>query len=136
MPGPGERGRTQGADAAASAPAPVRGVVSAGSSRRADGRYHRDHRLHQDVRGDGLQTGRTAAKPAARRAMPGIRPMNDLQAAQAFLSAAMLRDPVLALANVVAWLDPYHFHTSTLDGGLQHGTNQEDACLSEAVHVC
>ncbi len=34
--------------------------------------------------------------------------MNDLQAAQELLSTAMLTDPRLALANVVAWLDPVH----------------------------
>jgi hypothetical protein len=34
--------------------------------------------------------------------------MNDLQAVQAYLGTAMLADTRLALANVVAWLDPLH----------------------------
>jgi hypothetical protein len=62
---------------------------------------------------------------------------NDLQAAQAYLSAAMLRDPVLALANVVAWLNPLHFHQSGLvDDDIHYGAGAEDEFLNEALSIC
>ena len=64
-------------------------------------------------------------------------PMNDLQAAQALLSSAMLRDPTLALANVVAWLDPLALTCEAVDEeDFNDDALSEDDLLINALAVC
>jgi hypothetical protein len=61
--------------------------------------------------------------------------MNELQAVQAFLSAAMQADNQLALANVVAWLDPMYL-TGTIDDNLSYADYGEENDLPITLSVC
>jgi len=58
--------------------------------------------------------------------------MNDLAAVQAFLSTAMLADPRLSLAHVVAWLDPVYLVSDGDD--LSYSDDEND--VPYALHIC
>ncbi|HRE47898.1 MAG TPA: hypothetical protein PLD47_09245 [Aggregatilineales bacterium] len=64
------------------------------------------HTEHRALPPGGAAAGETRAHPPDHVLDFGVRAMNNLLDTFGLLAAAMLDDPLLALANAVCWLDP------------------------------
>src|SRR5258708_33186201 len=63
--------------------------------------------------------------------------MNDLQAAHALLSTAMLDYPAQAVANVVAWLDPLALNREIGDArDFNYDAFEEEDYIARALEIC